>query len=69
MARDKLVLAYSGEMATDELGLATDAHRWTQIIQLTMTDRESIPKAAGLPVCLLLNFGKPRLEIKRLRAP
>ena len=26
-------------------------------------------KATGLPVCLLLNFGKPRLEIKRLRAP
>ena len=22
-------------------------------------------KATGLPVCLLLNFGKPRLEIKR----
>jgi len=24
-------------------------------------------KATGLPLCLLLNFGKPRLEIKRLR--
>lgn len=24
-------------------------------------------KATGLPICLLLNFGKPRLEIKRLR--
>ena len=23
-------------------------------------------KAAGLPLCLLLNFGKPRLEIKRV---
>jgi GxxExxY protein len=23
-------------------------------------------KATGLPLCLLLNFGKPRLEIKRL---
>ena len=23
-------------------------------------------KATGLPICLLLNFGKPRLEIKRL---
>jgi GxxExxY protein len=26
-------------------------------------------KATGLPICLLLNFGKPRLEIKRLRGP
>ena len=25
-------------------------------------------KATGLPLCLLLNFGKPRLEIKRLRS-
>ena len=24
-------------------------------------------KATGLPVCLLINFGKPRVEIKRLR--
>ena len=24
-------------------------------------------KATGLPICLLLNFGTPRLEIKRLR--
>ena len=24
-------------------------------------------KATGLPICLLLNFGKPRLDIKRLR--
>ena len=24
-------------------------------------------KATGLPVCLLLNFGKPRVEIKRYR--
>jgi len=24
-------------------------------------------KATGLPICLLLNFGKPRLEIKRYR--
>ena len=24
-------------------------------------------KATGLPLCLLLNFGKPRVEIKRLR--
>ncbi|HBE68541.1 MAG TPA: GxxExxY protein [Planctomycetaceae bacterium] len=24
-------------------------------------------KATGLPICLLLNFGKPRVEIKRLR--
>ena len=23
-------------------------------------------KATGLPVCLLLNFGKPRLEIRRI---
>jgi len=23
-------------------------------------------KATGLPLCLLLNFGKPRLEIKRV---
>jgi GxxExxY protein len=23
-------------------------------------------KATGLPLCLLLNFGNPRLEIKRL---
>ncbi len=23
-------------------------------------------KASGLPLCLLLNFGKPRLEIKRI---
>jgi len=23
-------------------------------------------KASGLPLCLLLNFGKPRLEIKRV---
>jgi GxxExxY protein len=26
-------------------------------------------KATGKPICLLLNFGKPRLEIKRLRGP
>jgi GxxExxY protein len=26
-------------------------------------------KATGLPLCLLLNFGTPRLEIKRLRGP
>ena len=26
-------------------------------------------KATGLPVCLLLNFGKPRLEINRFRGP
>jgi GxxExxY protein len=26
-------------------------------------------KATGLPLCLLLNFGGPRLEIKRLRGP
>ena len=24
------------------------------------------PKATGLQLCLLLNFGKPRLEIKRV---
>jgi GxxExxY protein len=24
-------------------------------------------KATSLPICLLLNFGKPRLEVKRLR--
>ncbi|MEZ6055526.1 MAG: GxxExxY protein [Planctomycetaceae bacterium] len=24
-------------------------------------------KATGLPICLLLNFGKPRVEIKRYR--
>ncbi|MEO9593345.1 GxxExxY protein [Rhodopirellula bahusiensis] len=24
-------------------------------------------KATGLPICLLLNFGKPRVEIKRFR--
>jgi GxxExxY protein len=24
------------------------------------------PKASGLQLCLLLNFGKPRLEIKRV---
>jgi GxxExxY protein len=24
-------------------------------------------KATGLPVCLLMNFGKPRVEVKRLR--
>jgi len=24
-------------------------------------------KATGLPICLLLNFGKPRIEIKRFR--
>jgi GxxExxY protein len=24
-------------------------------------------KATGLPICLLLNFGRPRLDIKRLR--
>jgi GxxExxY protein len=24
-------------------------------------------KATGLPLCLLLNFGKPRVEIKRYR--
>jgi GxxExxY protein len=26
-------------------------------------------KATGKPLCLLLNFGKPRVEIKRLRHP
>lgn len=26
-------------------------------------------KATGKPICLLLNFGKPRLEIKRFRGP
>ena len=26
-------------------------------------------KATGKPVCLLLNFGKPRLDIKRYRGP
>ncbi|QEH36224.1 hypothetical protein OJF2_47840 [Aquisphaera giovannonii] len=26
-------------------------------------------KATGLPLCLLLNFGKPQLEIHRLRSP
>ncbi len=26
-------------------------------------------KATGLPLCLLLNFGSPRLEVKRLRKP
>jgi GxxExxY protein len=26
-------------------------------------------KATGMPLCLLLNFGKPRLDIKRLRSP
>jgi GxxExxY protein len=26
-------------------------------------------KATGLPICLLLNFGKPRLEVKRFRGP
>ena len=26
-------------------------------------------KATGLPVCLLLNFGQPRVEIKRFRGP
>lgn len=26
-------------------------------------------KATGKPICLLLNFGKPRLEIKRYRGP
>ena len=26
-------------------------------------------KATRLPVCLLINFGKPRVEIKRLRGP
>src|SRR6516165_5509370 len=26
-------------------------------------------KATGKPICLLLNFGKPRLDIKRYRAP
>ncbi|MEL7500412.1 MAG: GxxExxY protein [Planctomycetota bacterium] len=24
-------------------------------------------KATGLPICLLLNFGKPRVEVKRFR--
>ena len=24
-------------------------------------------KATGLPICLLLNFGKPRIEVKRFR--
>lgn len=24
------------------------------------------PKATGLPLCLLLNFGSPKLEIKRV---
>ncbi|MGB7324514.1 MAG: GxxExxY protein [Rubripirellula sp.] len=24
-------------------------------------------KATGLPICLLLNFGKPRIEVKRYR--
>ena len=24
-------------------------------------------KAAGLPICLLMNFGKPRVEVKRYR--
>jgi GxxExxY protein len=26
-------------------------------------------KATGKPVCLLLNFGKPRLDVKRYRGP
>jgi GxxExxY protein len=26
-------------------------------------------KATGKPICLLLNFGKPRLDIKRYRGP
>ena len=27
-----------------------------------------LSKATGLPLCLLLNFGKPRVEVKRYRA-
>jgi GxxExxY protein len=26
-------------------------------------------KATGKPICLLLNFGQPRLDIKRYRGP
>ena len=37
---------------------ALDVHHWAQCL--------NYPNATGLPFCLLLNFGGPRLEIKRI---
>jgi GxxExxY protein len=46
-----------------ELKTATDDH------EIFVAQCLNYLKATGLPICLLLNFGKPRLEIKRLRGP
>lgn len=46
-----------------ELKTARDDH------EIFMAQCLNYLKATGLPICLLLNFGKPRLEIKRFRGP
>jgi GxxExxY protein len=63
-----IVSEYSADILVEdtvivELKAATDHH------EVFTAQCLNYLKATGKPVCLLLNFAKPRLEIKRYRGP
>ena len=70
----RTALAAERRQPMDSRGLACcgEAHRALELKAVKALDRvhmaQSINylKATGLCVCLLLNFGKPRLEIQRI---
>ena len=56
---------YSADLLVERV-LLVELKAVTALTELHWMQCTNYLKATGLPLCLLLNFGKPRLEIKRV---
>jgi GxxExxY protein len=62
---DKVVGKYFVDLLVEEI-LLVELKTVKTLGEAHQAQRVNYLKATGLPLCLLLNFGKPRLEIKRI---